>query len=97
MQLKIPGVDSITDIRRRNVLASPKFGGSCDIDSKPYLKELGTEIIERRQPIQFTSNFAEHVHRWTRACREKELGSQDISSGNFLCNVRNNVPEEVLI
>ncbi|MCL5061767.1 MAG: hypothetical protein M0Z70_14910 [Nitrospiraceae bacterium] len=66
MQLKIPVIDSnITDIRRTNILASPKFGGSCDIDSKPYLKELGTEIIERRQPIQFTLNFAEHVHRWS--------------------------------
>jgi len=42
----------------------PKFGGSCDIDSKPYLQELGIEIIERRQPIQFTSNIGEHVHRW---------------------------------
>lgn len=46
------------------MLSSPKFGGSCEIDSKPHLKELGVEIIERRQPIQFTSNFWEHVHRW---------------------------------
>jgi hypothetical protein len=65
MQLKIPIMESnIIDIRRKNVLSSPKFGGSCDIDSKPYLKELRIEIIERRQPIQFTSNFGEHVHRW---------------------------------
>src|SRR3990167_8381889 len=65
MQLNLPIIDdNKIDIRRRNVLSSPKFGGSCDIDSKPYLKELGIEIIERRQPIQFTSNFGEHVHRW---------------------------------
>lgn len=65
MQLRIPIIESnIIDIRRKNVLSSPKFGGSCDIDSKPYLKELRIEIIERRQPIQFTSNFGEHVHRW---------------------------------
>ncbi len=65
MQLNIPVIsDKVTDVRRKNILASPKFGGSCDIDSAPYLRELGIEIVERRQPIQFTSNFAEHVHRW---------------------------------
>ena len=64
MQLKLSGINSDIDVRRKNVLSSPKFGGSCDIDSKPYLKELGIEIVERRQPIQFTSNFGEHVHRW---------------------------------
>lgn len=65
MQLKLPVINSYTmDIRRKNVLSSPKYGGSCDIDSKRYLEELGIEIIERRQSIQFTSNFGEHVHRW---------------------------------
>ena len=65
MQLKLPLLDNnTTDIRKKNILSSPKFGGSCDIDSKPYLRELGIGIIERRQPIQFTSNFGEHVHRW---------------------------------
>ena len=65
MQLRIPIIDrNAIDIRRKNVLASPKFGGSCDIDSAPYLKKLGIEIAERRQPIQFTSNVGEHVHRW---------------------------------
>lgn len=65
MQLNLTVIDEkVTDIRKKNILASPKLGGSCDIDSKPYLKELGIEIVERRQPIQFTSNFAEHVHRW---------------------------------
>ena len=65
MQLKLSFIDSNgVNIRKKNILSSPKFGGSCDIDSKPYLKELGLEIAERRQPIQFTSNFGEHVHRW---------------------------------
>lgn len=64
MQLKIPAIGNTTDVRRKNILSSPKFGGSCDIDSAPYLRELGIEIVEKRQPIQFTSNFAEHVHRW---------------------------------
>lgn len=65
MQLNLPIIeDKQIDIRRKNVLSSPKFGGSCDIDSRPYLKELGIEIVESRQPIQFTSNFGEHVHRW---------------------------------
>lgn len=65
MQLKLPLVDNnAMNVRKKNILSSPKFGGSCDIDSKPYLRELGIEIVERRQPIQFTSNFGEHVHRW---------------------------------
>lgn len=65
MQLNLPIVyDTSNDVRKKNILSSPKFGGSCDIDSKPYLKELGIEIVERRQPIQFTSNLGEHVHRW---------------------------------
>jgi len=65
IQFKLPfrNSDKI-DIRRRNIISSPKFGGSCDIDSKPYLKELGIEIVEKHQPIQFTSNFGERVHRW---------------------------------
>ena len=65
IQFKLPfrNSDKI-DIRRKNIISSPKFGGSCDIDSKPYLKELGIEIVEKHQPIQFTSNFGERVHRW---------------------------------
>ena len=50
--------------RRLNVLRSPKKGGSSDFDSIPYLQELGIEIGEGRQPIQFTSNITEHIHRW---------------------------------
>ncbi len=65
MQLNLPLIsDKETDVRRKNVLSSPKFDGSCNVDSIPYLKELGIEIVERQQPIQFTSNFWEHVHRW---------------------------------
>lgn len=52
------------DVRRVNILNSPKLGGSCEKDSKPYLRELGIEIIERKQRIQFTPNFGEQVHRW---------------------------------
>lgn len=65
IQLELPlGISVKTDIRWRNIISSPKFGGSSDIDAKPYLKELGIEIVEKRQPIQFTSNFGERVHRW---------------------------------
>lgn len=64
MQLNLPDIDNKINIRRKNILASPKLGGSCDIDSIPYLNKLGVEIIESRQPIQFTPNFGEHVHRW---------------------------------
>ncbi|MCK4347312.1 MAG: hypothetical protein KAW47_01730 [Thermoplasmatales archaeon] len=65
IQCKLPfdNSDKI-DIRLKNIIHSPKFGGSSDIDAKPYLKELGIEIEEKQQPIQFTSNFGEHVHRW---------------------------------
>ena len=54
IQLRLPLGNTIgkTDIRRRNIIFSPKFGGSCDIDSKPYLKELGIEIIEKRQGLK---------------------------------------------
>jgi hypothetical protein len=50
--------------RKTNILKSPKKGGSSDIDSIPYLKELGIKILENRQPIQFTSNINERIHRW---------------------------------
>lgn len=52
------------DTRKKNILNSPKGNGSCDQDSLPYLRDLGVEIIERKQPIQFTPNFSERVHRW---------------------------------
>jgi len=52
------------DIRKINIEKSPKKGGSSDIDSTLYLKELGVDIIEKKQPIQFTPNINEHIHRW---------------------------------
>lgn len=51
-------------VRKINILKSPKNGGSSDIDSTTYLKDLGVEISENRQPIQFTPNINEHIHRW---------------------------------
>ncbi|RLI87261.1 MAG: hypothetical protein DRO76_02565 [Candidatus Altiarchaeales archaeon] len=34
------------------------------MDSIPYLKEIGINITENIQPIQFTPNINEHIHRW---------------------------------
>jgi len=51
-------------IRRVNILKSPKKGGSSDKDAIPYLEELGIEIFENIQAIQFTPNINEHIHRW---------------------------------
>jgi len=52
------------DARKLNILNSPKKGGSSTLDSLPYLKELDVKIIENAQPIQFTPNINEHIHRW---------------------------------
>lgn len=52
------------DARKLNILKSPKKGGSSTVDSIPYLKELGIEITENAQPIQFTPNTNEPIHRW---------------------------------
>jgi len=52
------------DARKLNILNSPKRGGSSTLDSLPYLKELNVKIIENAQPIQFTPNINEHIHRW---------------------------------
>jgi DNA modification methylase len=57
-------VQSELNIRRINILRSPKKGGSSDIDSVPYLKELDVEIFQNLQRIQFTPNINEHIHRW---------------------------------
>jgi hypothetical protein len=65
MKSLFPEIDQIElDARKRNILNSPKKGGSSTADSIPYLKELGVEIIEKVQPIQFTPNVNEHIHRW---------------------------------
>jgi len=52
------------DARKLNILKSPKKGGSSTVDSIPYLKELNVKIIENTQPIQFTPNANEPIHRW---------------------------------
>jgi len=39
-------------------------GGSCAIDSRPYLRELGIEIQDKKKRVQFTHNFSYPVHRW---------------------------------
>ncbi|HHT9133727.1 MAG TPA: hypothetical protein ACFYD2_02385 [Candidatus Avalokitesvara rifleensis] len=41
-----------------------KSQSNSDLDSEPYLRELGIKISESRQKIQFTSNADEPVHRW---------------------------------
>ncbi len=65
MKTLFPELDQIElDARKRNILNSPKKGGSSTADSIPYLEELGVEIIENAQPIQFTPNVNEHIHRW---------------------------------
>jgi len=58
------GSHSDLNARQRNIFNSPKKGGSAESDSRPYLEELGIEIFEKRQPIQFTPNVNELVHRW---------------------------------
>jgi hypothetical protein len=50
--------------RQVNILNSPKRGGSSELDSEPYLEELNIRIAENKQPIQFTPNINEHIHRW---------------------------------
>jgi len=52
-------------VRQLNVLRSPKNNGSARADSAKYLAELGVEILNRRQPIQFLPNSNEPVHRWS--------------------------------
>jgi len=52
------------DVRKLNIMKSPKRGGSCDVDSLPYLGELGVSIVENKRPIQFTPNINELIHRW---------------------------------
>ena len=51
-------------VRNINILKSPKKGGSSDTDAIPYIEELGIEMSENIQSIQFTPNINEHIHRW---------------------------------
>ncbi len=57
-------IQNTLDIRKINIMKSPKKGGSSEADSVMYLKELGVELIDNLQPIQFTPNINEHIHRW---------------------------------
>jgi len=50
--------------RQINIINSPKQLGHCDIDSEPYLKHLGIDILNKKQPIQFSPNVNEAIHRW---------------------------------
>jgi len=50
--------------RKRNIINSPKINGNSQIDSIPYLREMGIKIEERKQSIQFYPNINEHIHRW---------------------------------
>jgi hypothetical protein len=52
------------NIRKINIMKSPKRDGASDKDSIPYLKRLGVEIVESKRSIQFTPNINEHIHRW---------------------------------
>jgi hypothetical protein len=51
--------------RQFNVMRSPKRNGTANIDAIPYLDQLGIEIIDKRQPIQFLPNSIEPVHYWS--------------------------------
>jgi len=53
------------NVRQFNIIRSPKQNGTARDDSKPYLVELGIEIINKPQPIQFLRNSDERVHRWS--------------------------------
>ncbi|OIN92944.1 MAG: hypothetical protein AUJ21_06325 [Anaerolineae bacterium CG1_02_58_13] len=52
-------------VRQNNILRSPKKNGNSLEDSQEYLEELGIEILNNRQPIQFLPNTNEPVHRWS--------------------------------
>jgi len=63
-QPSLPLFDEIT-VRKLNIANSPKQYGSANIDSIPYLQELGIKIIDKPQSIQFFPNSNELVHRWS--------------------------------
>lgn len=57
-------VDKLESVRKHNILASPKQGGCSNADSDKYFAELGISIIDDHQPIQFTQNLKQLIHRW---------------------------------
>jgi len=52
--------EHISGMVQKNVLTR-----SSAIDALPFLNELGKEIEEQRQSIQFTTNEKNPIHRWT--------------------------------
>lgn len=50
--------------RQLNIFRSPKKNGSAENDAVKYLKELGIDIVENKQDIQFLPNSKEPIHRW---------------------------------
>lgn len=57
-------IEGELNARQLNILKSPKKWGSAESDARPYLEELGIEILENRRAIQFTPNVNELIHRW---------------------------------
>jgi hypothetical protein len=57
----LPGITA----RQFNIICSSKRNGTSHADSIPYLDELGVEIVDNRQSIQFLPNSRELVHRWS--------------------------------
>lgn len=64
VQLDFTNIDEMT-AREFNIAKSPKKNGSAKNDSLPYLYDLGIEIQDRPQSIQFFPNANEIVHRWS--------------------------------
>lgn len=56
---------SLNNTRGLNIFHSPKQHGSCEKDSEKYLSELGIQIVEEKQPIQFNTNHKLPVHGWS--------------------------------
>ncbi len=52
-------------MRQFHILRSPKQNGAASADSIPYLEELGIDILDKTQPIQFNKNNEEIIHRWS--------------------------------
>jgi DNA modification methylase len=67
LQESLLQLDISSDITARqfNILRSPKKNGTACADSIKYLSELGINIVDNCQPIQFLPNTNEPVHRWS--------------------------------
>jgi hypothetical protein len=87
------------DARKLNILRSPKTGGSSDIDSIPYLKDLDIERIncyinKEIIPCQIGRPLTRLMFKgiWENlpAKAERVSGSQKVPSGG--CNMRTENP-----